>query len=303
MAGNRFALVLTDTHMIPGVHALLNALIYYGCEEVDVHYLWWPGSPAQAALDAGTYSFYPHFYPQRFDAGLFPPEYGPLFGDAPNACYHMRWAYAGSLTQYLAVSIFDADILLCNNILPYFDLAAQTEFFITPNNDYSGFEREAPHLSGIQGDASPPWHNQPCFFAPNIWGSFMRDIPLVGMAEKRSDIVALSRMLIERELLDRVLTLPNCLWLQTHYCNLKLRPRNVGDKRYLALHENGDRLNAVHRRWWIPSICTQFVTDITPGPDREIGLNNIRLFHEMYRFFNQDCAHRLEGDFSWEEPI
>lgn len=299
---NRFALVITDTHLVPGSHALLSALEYYGASEVDVHYLAWPGSPAADAVVAGEYSWYPNFYHIPLVPDILPPEYAPLWDNAPNCCYHSRFAYAANLKEYEAVSIFDADILLCNNPIPYFELAATSGKFLTPDNEYSGYQADGYDLAGIQGDASPPWHNQPSFFCPATWGSFMRRIPLVGMAEKRSDIVALSRMLLQEGRADDVLTLPACLWLSTHYYRQHLVLRNVGDKRYLALHENGDRLNAVHRRWWMSSICTQFLTDITPGEDRERGRNNIRLFHDMYTFFNRDCTHRLEYDYEWVAP-
>ena len=299
---NQYALVVDDTHMTEGVHALLNALIYYDmADKVDFHYLWWPGSTAQEALENNTYGFYPNFYPHRFDADLFPPEYKPLFQDCANACYHLRWAFCDQLREYEACSIFDADILLVNNVLPWFRVAAETGMLALPNNDFSGFEREAPHLDGIQGDASPVWHNQPCFFAPEIWGRFMADIPLKGLREHRSDIVTLTRKLIEEDRTDQVLTMSNVEWLSTHYYRQRLVRRNVADKRYLALHENGDRLNAVHRRWWIESICRQFITDITEGPDRDRGRENIRLFWDFYRFFNQECEHALDYPFVWPE--
>ena len=300
---NRYALVVDDTHMTEGVHALLNALIYYGADEIDFHYLWWPGSTAQQALDAGTFSFYPNFYPHRFDADLFPPEYAPLFADTANACYAMRWAFAGALRDYQAVSIFDADILLVNDPRPWFRVAAQTGMFCVAGNDYSGNELDAFDLSSIEGDASPPIHNQPSFWRNDAWGDFMLDLPLKSLRERRSDITTLSRKLIEEDRLGEVLVLGNWQFLQTHYYNLRLCKREVGGKRYLALHANGDRLVSVHRRWWIPYECTRFVTDITEPSDRARGLNNIRLFHEMYNYFNLDCEHRLDGyDPTWEEP-
>jgi hypothetical protein len=298
----RYALVLTDTHMTPGVHGLLNGLLYYGMEEVEVHYLYWPGSTAHQALEAGTYDFYPYFVATPLAPTLLSEEYAPLWADTANCCYHSRWAYAG-LLPHEVVCVSDADLTACNSWLPYFEVAAATGLFCTPNNDYSGYEPEAADLSGIVGDASPPLHNNPCFFSPAVWGDLVREIPRLGLREQRSDIVALSRLLLERGLMDRVLTLPNCLWLATHYYNQRLWRREVGGKRYLGLHESGDRLYAFHRRWWMPYICTQFATDATPGPDRDRALNNIRLFHEHSRFLNQDCTHRLEGyDFTWEEP-
>ncbi len=290
----KYAICLTDTHLVPGSHALMSSLQYYGAaEDVAIHYLFWPGTEAAAAVADGLFDFYPNFIPEPLVPDLLPLEYAPLWDDRPNCCYHSRWARAGMLQGYDAVSVFDADILLVQDPRPWFRVAAQTGLLVLPDNDYSGYQADGYDLAGIQGDASPAWHNQPSFWRNDTWGAFMRDLPLVGLAEHRSDIVALSRMLIERGLTDEVLTTWNGQFLQTHYYNLRLCKREVGGKRYLALHANGDRLVSVHRRWWIPWECTRFVTDITDPADRERGLNNIRLFHDFYTFFNLQCEHRL----------
>jgi len=298
---NQYAIVVTDTGFGPGINAMLNALLYYDMGEIHFHHLFWPGTDAADAVREKQYEFYPNYRAVPLTPDLLPPEYTSLWADAPNCCYHSRWAYAARLTDYSAVSIMDADILLCNDIRSWFEVAAQTDFLLLPDNDYSGYSNESYDLRGIQGDASVPWHNMPAFWSPAVWGDFMAEIPLIGLAEKRSDICMLNRLLIQRGLLDRILTLSNSQWLSTHYYNLKLIRRDVGNKRYLALHENGDRLNAVHRRWWMESICRQFITDITEGPDRDRGRENIHLFWDFYRFFNTECEHKLDYPFVWPE--
>jgi hypothetical protein len=295
----KYALVLTDSGLIPGTHGLLNGLLYYGCaEQVEVHYLYWPDSPAEDAVRSGLYDFYPHLVAHSMGDLLHDSPLAPLPPDY--ACFHLRWFYAGKL-PHEAVSIWDADMTLAGDLRPWFEVAATTGMFLTPNNDFSGHEPEAFSLSAIieEGDASVIYHNMPCFWDPGLWGDLACAVARRGLMETRTDCVALTCLLAERGLLDRVLTLPNWQWVHSHWYNLRLCARDIAGKRYLALHQTGDRLTAFHRRWWEASTCDHFLGDCVGGWGYENALHNITLFHEHNRFLNQDCAHALDYDFTW----
>jgi len=62
---SKYALVVTaDERLLPGVHAMLNAMRYYGTEGVEFHYLYWPSKNGYKFIDDMQASgFFPFLVP------------------------------------------------------------------------------------------------------------------------------------------------------------------------------------------------------------------------------------------------
>jgi len=295
----KYAIICTDTGMFPGVNGMLNALLYYG-NEVEFHYLYM-GEPSRkfsdAIYDSGFYT--PGFYTKSIQAMIDSGYYQKHSKASEKVWYCKMYRYLYAITELLdydAVAIFDADMQIVNNIMPFFGLAESSGKLLLPNNDYSNQEYDECKEEAIRGAASPPLHNMPSFFKPSEWLDVMRMIPDISVELTLGDMSSMSHALLRTGRMPEIVAMPNCLWVVSHYYNIKLHMRVIRGKKFLALHKNGDRLNAFHRKWWYESVCQKFIEDVRSNPEQEIAHNNVRLFWEMTMFFNFHLDHQIPWD-------
>jgi hypothetical protein len=215
-----------------------------------------------------------------------------------------RYLYAvRNLIDYDAVMVIDADMVIVNDLTPWFVIADKTGRLCIPNNDYSSNEYDQYNLESMRGASSPPLHNMPSFFKPCLWKEVMERIPEISLEGTYGDMTSLSRSLIEHgKMNDKDLIVnPNALWVQSHFCHIKLHRRKIGGKEFLALNNiAGDRLYTFHRRWWMASVRKRFVDDIRHADwAKEFGKNNTDLFYFFTKFFNMDT--KMKYHIEWKE--
>ncbi len=301
----KYALVVTDSGggYTYGVNALINGLKYYG-NEVTFHHLYlkplakaWSESVQNSdefdfkSIDLEELSKNPSY-----------PKLSKKLG-RPGLCKFYRYYYCAlELAEYDAVCIMDADMMVVNNIMPWFEVAARTGKIIMPNNDMSPLEHNCYDQNKIGGGSSPPLHNMPLFFKPSsITKSIFLSIMEMHEKWKVSDMASLNHAIIEAGQMENVLVLPCCLWLIQSPWNIRLVHRKIGGLKYLMLHKMGDKVNAIHRPWWRAAYCKKFIEGCRTELTRDITLNNIRLFWDMLYFFNTQLYHNIPWDIEFPE--
>lgn len=300
----KYAIITTDTGMFPGVNGMLNALKYYG-NDVEFHYLWDGPKAEKFANEIVKDGFFKKFYPIRLRGLMeegWPKHHKP--GEIVWYTMFYRYVYAvRKLLDYDAVSVFDADMQITNNIMQFFEMADKTDLLFMPNNDYSGQEFDECQAKAIKGAASPPLHNMPCFFKPKYFVDVMEEIiPRNYEVEVGGDMTALSHALLKLDVMKKVVPTPNVLWVLSHYYNVRLHKRKIADKLYLTLHHKGDRVNSFHRKWWHDSVCRNFIHQVKEKENRVIAANNINIFWQFTMFFNFELYHTIEWDPKWGVP-
>lgn len=299
----KYAIIITDSGYMGGVNGMLNGLWYYD-NDVDFHYIYKDDKRGSLAKFMESVKSDPWFadriYTTRYEELI--KEGYPVGKDRPVwRLKFYRYLYGIRRCQdYDAAVIFDADTIIVNNFMRYFDIAAETGRILVPNNDYSGEEFDC-YRGGYKGASSPPLYCMPLFFVPSnpdVVKAFER-IPELAMERDTSDMVAFNHTMIESKLIDEILLLPAALWLQVHYYFVMLAARNVGGKKYLALHRGGDRLYSFHRRWWFETDCRKKMVMPKSAIGAAYAYNNVKLFWDFTRFFNLECRHKIEWNPRW----
>jgi len=300
----KYALVVTDSGYIYGVNALINSLKYYG-NEVTFHHLYW-GEEAEAWSKAIQNSGKFDFKSINLEKLSSNPDYPKRNGSVRPAwfCKFYRYFYCAlELSgKYDAICIMDADMMVTSNIMAWFEVAACSDKLIMPNNDMSAQEHDSYIIDKIGSGASPPLHNMPLFFRPSskINNIFLS---MISIHEKRqvSDMSSLNHAIIEAGYMNNVLALPNLLWLISVAYNVRLTLKEVGGRKQLMLHKTGDRINSVHKPWWIPQYCKKLIEGCSNEMARDIALNNLSLFWDLLCFFNTELYHKIPWEIEFPE--
>lgn len=295
----RYAIVVADSGYKYGVNALVNSLKYYG-NDVDFHHLCWG---PKALEHSGSLKRCREFNIITYDlkANWRRPEIlnGRRISPAW-VCKFYRYIYcATEVFDYAAVALFDADMMVTNNIMGWFEVAEKTKKMVMVNNDLSRHEHDCYKIEGIGKGTSPPVHNMPMFFDPFTSSDIFLSIPEIHVEVGVSDMSSLNHALIRAGKMEDLLILPNCLWLVSYPHNIKLVRRELCGKLYLMLHNSGDRVNAVHKPWWVLKYCERVINQGKDLSTRAILHNNIKLFWETNKFFNTELYHKVE----WEDEV
>jgi len=301
----KYALVVTDSGYTYGINALINGLKYYG-NEVTFHHLYW-GVKAEAWSKSIQSSGEFDFKSVNLQELAKNPSY-PKIRDRMGAagyCKFYRYYYCAlELVDagYDAVCIMDADVMVVNNIMPWFEVAAASDKILMPNNDMSPYENNWYDQNNIRGGSSPPLHNMPLFFKPSFtMKSILLSISDMSEKWQVSDMASLNHAIIEAGQMDNVLVQPSCLWLIAIPYNIRLVHREIGGLKYLVLHKTGDKVNSVHRPWWKPEYCKKFIEGCSDKVSRNVTLNNIILFWDMLYFFNTQLYHKIPWEITFPE--
>lgn len=299
----KYAFVVSDSGYTYGINALINGLKYYD-NDVTFHHLYW-GPKAEewskSVQNSGEFDFKSINLKDLVNNLNYPKKKGKM--SPAWVCKFYRYFYcAMELAEYDAICIMDADMMVANNIMQWFDIAACSDKLIMPNNDMSPYECNWYDVNKIGGGSNPPLHNMPFFFKPSfiIKSIFLS---LINISEKWqvSDMASINHAIIESKQMDNVLALPNCLWLLSVATNIRLFFREIGGLKYLVLHKSGDKVNSVHRPWWSPGYCKKEIDGRKNGQARDNLLSNVTLFWDMLYFFNTQLYHKVPWEIEFPE--
>ncbi len=203
--------------------------------------------------------------------------------------------------NYDAVMIVDADMLCVNNLMKWFEVAHGSGLIVLPNNSWGSTTEKVTELGieFLKGASSPPFHNMPMFIDCNKWHDFLHKVFEWGKVEDWGDMVQVSRTIYRENLLDQTLATPNNLWVVSSWYYDMIKRGMRGGKRYFINAE--EKINTIHRRWWMESVCAKFVGDIKEADNLARGRNNAKLFWEEYRWANTEHKIRVPFPHKWFE--
>ena len=332
----KYAIVMTaDSKFLPGVNAVLNSLKYYGWpDNLDFHLLYWNGDemgkfidnikatvqyPNLQAIDLNDYLKFEQG--RRKDEGNRNPPYYLKF---------YRSLYASRALDYDVVCLLDADRVLVNNILPYFDLAHQSKRIVMIDYKYNqelienGYYKENPLLK----TGACPF--DPCFtlFSPQLYGKHFYEVHNYGKANGNSEMPNMNFMLITHGLLENIIRLPKVRWTARRWdkfttkwlynedkSKFHMKIEGVPEENLLwymddenqftvskilgiddLIKDNVSLMIAIHGKYWYRSKGEILKENRGKLSDEQI-INNANIW-EAYKFFNFDCYTHLE---TWKD--
>jgi len=290
----KYAIVMTaDYSLLPGVNGMLNALKYYN-SEVEFHLLYWDGSDfAEYIQSVQDTNLFPNFHPIPLQAyvGDEMATKGPN-GKRLRSVYYLKfWRHiypARELQDYDAVCIMDADMFICNNFDKYFEIAAKTGRIMIPNNSRSKCQFDWYRTQLYLQACNPPLHSMPLFFKPSVHSKILSTIPKTALNIGRSEMPSIHYVFHRENLMDKVVVLPNCLWLQTCFWQAKLAMKEVNSKRFLVVCGD-DRINTIHGRWWLQRSLDRYYR----SGDKGFRYANVALFLDFLKFYNTELFYKI----------
>lgn len=214
----KYALVVTaDERLLPGVHAMLNAMRYYGTDNVEFHFLYWPCKNNHKFIaDMQASGFFPFLKPidlldMKNQEGPEEQGYKPVY-----YLKFYRSYYAALLTDYDAVGFLDADRAITGDIGPYFQLAEKSGKILMVDHKFNKQRLDSGFYDKyqIQGTSGCPYDPSATFFDPKIWGKYFEQVHYLGRAVvKNSEMPTMNYMLIKNNLLwEPMIRLPTARW-------------------------------------------------------------------------------------------
>ncbi len=282
---NKYAIIITaDIKLLPGVMALINGVRYYG-NDVDVYLLYWAGGlegTFERKLDnlkaQGEYDFL-NLIDLGFEVSCSIKEDSWLYNcKAKFYLKFWRHYYPEQLLDYEAIAIFDADMMICNNIMQYFEIAEKTGRILIPRNtSIHATEIDNYCETAFRASYAPPCHSMPLFYDPEKYYQLFEKVPELAHKMGHGEMVAINKLFHDYDMYKDLILLPNSLWLGTRWKDLKYEILYGNDDiRHITVA--GDRVFSIHGRWW-----TQEFIDKIPQ-DNEVGRHNGILFKEIYEW-------------------
>jgi hypothetical protein len=293
----KYAVVMTASYdLLPGVNAVLNGLAYYG-NKADAYILTW-GEEWTSYIDGAKKAF-------PFATFIDLPDYVKQRDGKVNdsvqfyTCVY-RYVFGSDLADYDAVYIPDADFMILNDLTPYFEMTALGDRILCAN-----------HVCGDNHDCcteevydicNAPLQSATTFFNPKKFAWLIKQIEFYCKEHRVAEMVGLNYAIIHGgHMKDKVFLLPDVLWLQIKLGDMPLLRKDACGKRWLCL-ANGERLNALHGRWWYGFNMEKFSLE-KDSPDWSSHKNwTFRHVWEMYHFLNTQCRHNIPWREEWGHP-
>lgn len=258
----KYALIMTaDSRLLPGVHGMLNASVYYGFHnDIEFHLLYWPGKEMEQFIsDMHKSGYYPNFKPvnlleYRDREGAEEQGFKPVY-----YLKFYRSLYAGRMKGYDAVGFMDADMAIVGDILPYFKLAHEADRICMVDWKYnqgrvdSGWYMDAPAIPGVHNTSGCPYDPCATFFPPSRWGDhFIKVHKLGAQVVKRSEMPTMNYMIIHDGLLEEIVRLPCIRWTNRRW-DIGTEWRKP-DKYYRMIITEPDILEPGNHNQFIPKL-------------------------------------------------
>lgn len=286
---NNHAIIVTaDYKLLPGVKALINGIKYYG-NEADFYLLFWdkPDGDFHQYVDSNLRSL-DFVFPIDLrelvhDESIRVEESVQVHAEANAKFYLKFWRhyYPAKLLDYDSIAIFDADMLICNNIMDYFEIANKTGRILIPRNT-GIYAQEIDNYSetAFSQSYAPPCHSMPLFYDPKKHHEFFSLVPELARKIGRGEMVAINYLFHKFSKYQDLILLPNSLWLGTRWSDLNYEIL-YGNKGMRHITAAGDRCFSIHGRWW----TDEWIKKIPSSDD--VGMNNGLLFQEMFTWLGQ----------------
>ncbi len=283
---SRFAIVLIGSNpYLPGINGIINALDYYG-NKIDLHFIHdeLPEEYLNEIKNSDlNYRLVLRDFTELRDAMI---HEWPNF--SPRNKYHehtwLRYWYLMQIKdEYEVTAVLDADSIVLNNITPWFEFTAGTDYLLTAYHYFAPIDIENYKIKNLL--ISLPVFNHPLICDPKIWADIFQ--AMFEREEKfhESDMRCLNRVLLLNNRLKKVFVLLDCEWIGGYIWISELRKRELDGKQYLLGTPNKFRINVLHGKWWGEGFRESQLKGAAPN-NQEKMRNNLKLICEMYRMLN-----------------
>lgn len=302
---NKYAFICTaDARMLPGVNAMLNAMKYYGDDDIEFHLLYWPSHLTEDYVNMIDKSgHFPNFRAIDVTTMIMPYDHGM------KAVYYLKFyrtLYASQLTDYDAVAFFDADRFITDTIKEYFDIAVESGKILMPDyrfrreHIYDGFYDQYP----IQGTNGCPFDPSATFFVPSIWGKYFETIHRLGRnIVKRSEMPTVNYMLITDKLLEEVIGLPTRLFNLRKWHSFHIDwGKDESGKYAMQVYETNERMVTIHGRWWFTgTLVKKAAKEETLKKKPVLAVHNhaMNQIIKVMDYFNFECWTQIDWQEEW----
>ncbi len=318
---SKFALVVTgDARYLAGINAMLNAMKYYGMDvdnSIEFHLIHSipesTGYIQRAKVAFGSF-FHPVNITEYYEECR--PEYwSKQLKHSKSSMKYARWWYpVDRLSDYDCLCVLDADRIITNNLTPWFDMIARSDMIGLAANDWSDamYFSYDDHRAMIK---NPPLYSNPYFITGRRAKELFPLIPEYAENPQKyhppyqrpttGDMHPVNLTLLQTGMIKDLYPLPATQWVfvQNGHVMLKervIQGRNyIGSRKYIGIHENGDLIHTIHRRYWGQRMCERLMNGHTKQAKIN-AINNTKLIWDFYKFFNTQLYLKIEwiwGDF------
>lgn len=285
----KYAWVVTcNVAYLPSLRAMLGALEYYEYRGIDVHILHDDSITEDLRALKDKYSF------PIITSNIESIE------NPGHTLYHKfiytKYLYASDLAAgYDAVMHIDADCMILDNFMKYFEIAAKTGLFICAQ-----FPHTSVHIDDYK-IKDPDWvhcmsplANFPCFYNPDIYADLMLEIWKSQPNEQTDsdpmrnvEMYFFNKKIYEMGLLDNVLVLPGGLWVTDNFVgHTGLYEVEIAGKRTLW-NATKDRIQVIHNKWWKEGVSE---AEIERSGQNALTCQNIDIMLRMFHFLEKQTA-------------
>lgn len=309
---SRYAITIGSSHAYSqGLNATLNAIDYYGIQDVDVYVFSNKFMKEYFDYAKDKFNFTLHY----LDAEELCPSHETHFADDGGVAWKDVMFFWGKYPllnkikdKYDAILHLDGDMMLVDDISSYFDVASETGNLLIAGNDRSVYS--LPSITESR------WHDNPdklldfCMGFPVLNYVFFLDakkyIKLLDYVwEYRNNSIKNTKHygletayfvqgLYDCNLLDKVVQLPFKYWISDNYlCKDKIPLVKDSKDKYHLIAPDGENLKVVHGRFW-NYYTTEHTIELTGKDQQEILLYNCETHTKLTDFLNYDWKSKLD---------
>lgn len=302
MSSKYVIVIPCSANYLPGLNALLNGLDKYG-NTADVKVIE-SEIPEDYKEQARTvFNFDVEFIPIL---DMCKPEYGEYYLDINRESSFGRWVFSPYVLymklkdQYKAATLIGADMIVVNNIMPWFEVAEKTGMLVTIDNPYTmsslnDIDERHIFANGLL-DVEPV--SDACFMDLALHEDIIRKT-LDFSKITDENMKAFNSAVYQLKKFDRILLLDSQLWTAGIFYLFKVE-QSMGANNKMSYFANRERINAFHKKYWLDSIIYQALHDKVPGTwAYENTMNNVKIFSDIYRDLN--TKHKLIWDYPANE--
>ncbi len=275
---------------LPALCGLLNALDYYE-HDLDFHLLYYSDmeDKVDALLKAGL-NF--RIIPVKAD-DLFNPAQGIYMN-----LMFVKYNYIEHLQKYKAVCHLDGDVLLVDNLTPYFKIAAETE--LIPCAEFPHTDIDLLYYRKFDQDWVQrmfPLANFPIFYNPARCYDLMRECwenmpgPDNDDRERNNEMYVFNKAVYDTGKLPYILPLPGNPWVGDKYVGFEPLSISFQSGKLQIRDFIGDRVHLIHNKYWKEGV-SEVQLERSAGNSNVI--HNLAVFKQATDFFNNEWKLKLK---------
>lgn len=293
----KYALILTyNIAYLPAMCAILNALDYYGHKDLDVHIIY--DNDIKPSIDKIIYS-------NPFCFNIITKNIRELI--RKEHCLYINFMFckyryiAEIKDRYDAICHLDGDVLLLDNIMKCFEIAAKSGLILCA--EFPHTEVSLEYLETHDRDWVAQMYamaNFPIFYNPKLYSDIMQGcwdnmpLPTNSDRNRNNEMYVFNMALFNKA--DKVFSLPGNSWVGDKYSHHDRLIRSTAGNRIAVFTSIFDRVHIIHNKFWKEGVKeAELSRSGHGGVDCNKLRNNIELIQGITDFFNTRWKIKLQN--------